>query len=287
MIEVGCLVYLTEKPYECIRHAALDLGFRCGQLSVWDMSLYSKENADIIKKACEEFDFTITAVWCGWSGPEEWNYPNMYNTIGLVPAAWRSQRVKELLEGAAFAQMLGVKNIITHIGYMPDNPYDQTHVEVVQAARYICKKIAQAGQRFLFETGEMIPSTLIQFILEIGEENVGVNFDTANMIINARANSADALNMLVPYVYGMHAKDAVYPQGTSPKGKEVKIGTGAANFPVLLRILSENGYDGSITIEREIKEVEQREKDILESKVFLENIICEVEKEKCLSKKES
>lgn len=286
MIKVGCLVRLTEEPYECIRHVARDMGFRCGQLSIWNMALYSKENADIILRACEEFNFTITAVWCGWSGPEEWNYPNMYNSIGLVPSAWRSQRVKEILKGAAFAHMLGVQNIITHIGFMPDNPNDQTHIEIVQAVRYICKQIAKNNQRFLFETGEMIPNTLIRFLVEIGEDNVGVNFDTANMVINARANSVDALRMLVPYVCGMHAKDAVYPQGTSPNGKEVKIGDGVANFPVILRILADNDYNGSITIEREIEDVEQREKDILESKIFLENIICEVEKEKCLNKKE-
>lgn len=273
MMNVGCLVRLTKDPYECIRHVAVDMGFRCGQLSVWDMSMHTRECADLILNACKEFDFTITAVWCGWSGPEEWTYPNMYTSIGLVPAAWRSTRVKELLEGAKFADMLGVKNIITHIGYLPDNPYNQDRIETVQATRYICREIAKNGQRFLFETGEMIPNTLIQFMVEVGEENVGVNFDSANMVINARANSADALRMLAPYVYGMHAKDAIYPQGTNPKGREVKIGTGVANFPVLLQILADNGYEGSITIEHEMKDVGYREKEILESKLFLEQII--------------
>ena len=41
MIKVGCLVRLTEDPYECIRHVARDMGFRCGQLSIWNMALYS------------------------------------------------------------------------------------------------------------------------------------------------------------------------------------------------------------------------------------------------------
>ena len=271
---------MTGDAYGCIRHYAEDLGFKSGQLSIWDMSLYTEESGEQIKRACRDFDFTVTAVWCGWSGPHEWTYPGMYKTIGLVPPEWRAIRTLEIIKGADFANSIGVKDIITHAGYMSDSPYDENRVGVLYSIRYICREIAKNGQRFLFETGEMIPCTLTQLIKDIGEPNIGINFDCANMLINCRGNSADALRILAPLVCGVHAKDAVYPTGMDPKGKEVVIGEGVANFPVLIEILASHGYCGDLTIEREINDVEQREKDILASKIFLEEIIKKTSKSK-------
>lgn len=271
---VGCLVNLKGDAYECIRHPAQDLNIHSVQLCVWDMSMYTQETADLVLKACKDFDVTVTAVWCGWSDrvPGDFGYPQMYHTIGLVPAANRVQRTNDILKGAEFARMIGVKDIITHAGYMPDNPFHPDRLGVMDALRRICSAIAPYGQRFLFETGEMIPCTLTQLIKDINMENIGINFDCANMIINARGNSVDALKILAPWVRGVHAKDAVYPAGMDPKGKEVKLGEGVANFPELIRILKEHGYDGAVTIEREIADRVQQDLDIKEAKAYLESL---------------
>ena len=271
-MNVGYLIHLTGDPYENIREAAA-LGFHHGQLSVWDMSYHSDESAERILAACRDFDFTVTAVWCGWTGPTDWRYPGMYLSLGLVPDAYRAKRVEEILGGAALAAKLGVKDIITHIGYLPDDPTNKTRMEVVLAARYICAEIAKAGQRFLFETGEMIPTTLIQFMTEIGLPNVGVNLDPANLIINGRANPVDAARRLAPYVHGMHGKDAIHPVGTAPKGKEVKIGEGAVDFKAIFEILRAAGFDGSVSIEYEMKNTPDRRAELISSKAYLEDLI--------------
>lgn len=276
-INVGVQVFLSGgDPYEHMRHSAEELGIRSVQLLIWDPAMYTQQTADRILLACKNFNMTVTALWCGWTGPGGFGYPQMYQTIGLVPSAWRAQRTEQILKGAEFARLIGVKDIITHAGYMPDNPFDPDHLGVMHAVRYICQKIAPYGQRFLFETGEMIPNTLTQLIKETGAENIGINFDCANMIINCRGNSRDALRILAPWVKGVHAKDAVYPTGMDPKGKEVKLGEGEANFPELIKILKESGYEGDITIEREIPDKEQRDKDVREAKVYLEKLIAEV-----------
>jgi len=77
----------------------------------------------------------------------------------------------------------------------------------------------------------------------------------------------------MPYVMGVHGKDGVYPQGIEPKGMELALGQGKANFPELIKKLKADGYDGDITIEREIQESEQRQRDILMGKTYLESII--------------
>ena len=197
----------------------------------------------------------------------------MYMSLGLVPSAWRSQRVKELLDGAEFARELGMKDIVTHLGYLPDNPFHEDRIGAALAVRYICKAINKYDQRFMFETGEVLPYTLIQFMKEVGMENVGVNFDPANLMINGRANPVDALGLLGSYVGRFHGKDGVYAEGINPKGKEVMIPQGMVDFPALIEKLADLGYEGDITIEREIPESEERDRQILVEKAYLESLL--------------
>ncbi len=271
-MEVGILIHMTTDVYEDIAKMGR-LGFTNGQLAIWDMSIYEEDKVKEIQRACADYHFTITAVWCGWTGPVVWTYPQMYSTLGLVPRAWRAQRVDEILRGAEFARKLGVEHIVTHLGFLPDDPYHPDHIGVVDAVRYICKQIEPYGQRFLFETGEELPISLVQLMREVGADNMGVNFDPANLMINGRYNPQDALDMLGPYIYGCHGKDGVFPEGMNPKGKEVLIGEGKANFPLIIEKLIKLGYNGTITIEREIPYGEQRDREIVKEKAYLEEII--------------
>ena len=81
-----------------------------------------------------------------------------------------------------------------------------------------------------------------------------------------------ALDVFGKYVMDIHAKDGLYPIGGKSLGKEVKIGSGKVDFPRFIAKLREIGYDGPLTIEREISG-EQQIKDIMESKVYLEGLI--------------
>ena len=275
-MKVGYHIYLERDPYNTIKEAAQKYGVDNGTILVWDMSLYTEENISEIKRACKDFNFEVTAVWCGWSERTVWSYPEKYVTVGLVPAATREQRVKDILKGTWFANELGVKLVITHPGYVPDSPYDETHIAVVDAFRSICREIKKNGQTFLFETGEMLPVTLIQMMLEIGEENVGINFDPSNLTTSGRADATVAMKLLAPYVKGFHAKDGTFPQGTNAHGKQVRVvGTGEVNFPAIIKILKEHNYEGTLAIEHETAS-DNRNQDILDTKAYLESLIASV-----------
>lgn len=71
---------------------------------------------------------------------------------------------------------------------------------------------------------------------------------------------------------GVHGKDGKYPTDGHLLGEEVPIGQGKVNYPVFVERLKEVGYDGDITIEREISGEEQK-KDILAGKEYLEQLI--------------
>ncbi len=273
-MKIGITILLNdENIYDKIA-AAAKKGFDNAQFQVFDMELYNDHIISEVKRACKDFNFTITAVWCGWSGPRVWKYPDCYTTLGLVPSEWRAQRVNDLLRGAAFARALGVQDIITHIGYLPDNPFHPDNMGIVQALKLICAELKKYDQYFLFETGEELPLSLVHLMNAVGADNLGINFDPANLIMNGRGSCpAVALKFLAPYIRGFHAKDALQLVAPECKKVEVPAGKGDADFPRLIEILREIGYDGYLTIERENYDDPNHEREIDEIKVYLESLI--------------
>ena len=106
----------------------------------------------------------------------------------------------------------------------------------------------------------------------IGTGNLFVNLDPANLIMYGKANPVDAMDVFGDYVRGVHAKDGRYPTNGSHLGEEVKVGTGKVDFPALLRALKAHGFDGSLTIEREISGEQQRI-DIADTQRYLNGLI--------------
>jgi sugar phosphate isomerase/epimerase len=124
----------------------------------------------------------------------------------------------------------------------------------------------------LFETGQETPTTLLRVIEDIGLDNLGINMDTANLILYGKANSADAITIFGKYVMDTHIKDGLYPTNGKHLGREVKVGEGFANIPEVVKRLREVGYTGNYVIEREIKG-DQQIKDIVDTVAYLKNIL--------------
>ena len=113
---------------------------------------------------------------------------------------------------------------------------------------------------------------MLRAIRDIDSPCIGVNFDPANLLMYGKANPVDALDILGPYVRGFHAKDGEYPVDPGRLGPEKPLGAGRVDFPALIKKLLAAGYDGPLTIEREIEGEEQRS-DILKAKRILDRII--------------
>jgi sugar phosphate isomerase/epimerase len=128
------------------------------------------------------------------------------------------------------------------------------------------------GQNFRYETGQETPITLVRAIQDVGLDNQGVNFDLANLILYGKANPVDAIELLGPYVQGIHAKDGLWPTNPRELGQEVPIGKGKVDFPRIIRRLKELNYRGAVTIEREISGAQQVA-DVRAAKAYLEKLI--------------
>ena len=249
-----------------------ELGFDYCQIVCWHTDLYTDEIVERINTACRENNVSISSFWAGWSGPKFWNFTEGPSTIGIVPTEYRYQRMQELMAGSDFAKKLGVDKVATHIGFVPENPADPNYRPVVIAVKTVANYMKANGQCFLFETGEETPITLLRLIEDTGCDSLGVNYDTANLILYGKANPVDGLDILGKYIMDMHAKDGVYPSTGASLGVQKQIGQGAVDFPAVFKKLKAIGYDGAVTIEREISG-EQQILDIIESKTYLEGLI--------------
>lgn len=249
-----------------------DYGFDYCQITAWNFDILTDDVAKQIKDACEKYSIKISTFWCGWTGPRAWNFYEGHLTLGLVPAEYRYQRMKDLVFGSDFAKKLGVDKVATHVGFLPENPMSSQYNEIVVAIRYVAAHCKANGQKFLFETGQETPVTLKRIIEDIGLDNLGINLDPANLIMYGKGNPVDALDVFGEFVLDVHAKDGLYPTDGRKLGREVKVGEGRANFPALIKGLKNIGYNGVLTIEREISG-EQQVIDILDTKKYLEHLL--------------
>ena len=263
-----CLEHGLRQNFEKMK----DIGIDNCQLGCWHPELFTDENAKEINALKDEFGITVTAFWCGWSGPVHWNFTEGPVTLGLIPEKYRVTRVDELKRGGDFAKKLGITDVITHCGFLPESPSYPEYRPILSAIVEVAEHLKANGQNFLFETGQETPITLRRVIEDCDTGNLGINLDPANLILYGKANPVDALDIIGEFVHGVHAKDGLYPTNGVYLGREVKVGEGKGNFPALVKKLHELGYDGYLTIEREISG-EQQMRDIVETKEYLEKLI--------------
>lgn len=248
-----------------------ELGLSICQLSCWDSKLYTQDNADKLKNILRD-KIKIASLWVGWPPPAIWNFIDGPLTLGLVPREFRYLRMDCLKQGGDFASMLGVTDIVTHVGFIPENPATTEYREVVIAIREVAQHCKQKDIYFNFETGQETPITLKRTIEDVGLDNLGINLDPANLLLYGKANPVDAIDIYGTYIRSVHVKDGLYPTNSRELGQEMPVGQGMVNFPKLIKKLRSYGYDGPLIIEREISGPQQKV-DVLKAKELLLSIL--------------
>jgi sugar phosphate isomerase/epimerase len=219
-----------------------------------------------------KFNLEVTALNTSGPGPQIYDFYQGPLTIGLVPRQYRAQRIAHFKQASDFAKKLGIPALHTHFGFIPEDPNDPLYKETVQALREVARYLKANGQLMLYETGQETPITLLRAITDVGLDNQFVNLDTANLILYGKGNPVDALEVIGKLVRGTHAKDGLFPTDPKKRGEEVPIAQGKVDFPKVIARLKELGYDGPLTIEREISGPRQLE-DIRKEKQYLEKLI--------------
>jgi sugar phosphate isomerase/epimerase len=228
-----------------------------------------------MKDLLAKYEVTATTVEVVGPPPLEWNFLRGPSTIGLVPPAMRAARIDALRQVSDFAKLLGVSQVQTHCGFIPEDPADALYPGTVEAIRTVAQHCHDNGQYFLMETGQETPTAMSRMIRDVNLPNVAVGLDTANLILYGKANPVDAVDILGPHIRSIHAKDGRWPTDPSKLGEEVLIGKGLVDFHTVFTRLHRIGYTGAVTIERETSGPQQIE-DVRQEKLYLEKILNEV-----------
>jgi L-ribulose-5-phosphate 3-epimerase len=272
---LGLVVVPFGAPEVIIRRVH-DLGFSNCFLSLDGyIGGFTPTVAKEMKELLERYDVTATTVEVVGPKPLVWDFLRGPSTIGLVPPATRASRIDALRQVSDFAKMVGVDQVQTHCGFIPEDPADALYPGTVEAIRSVAQHCRSNGQHFLMETGQETPTTMSRMIRDVDMPNLGVGLDTANLILYGKANPADAVDILGPHVRSTHAKDGRWPTDPSQLGEEVQIGKGLVDFRSVFTKLHQAGYSGSISIERETSGPQQIE-DVRQEKLYLEKILKEV-----------
>jgi sugar phosphate isomerase/epimerase len=213
----------------------------------------------------------LTSVAAVYQGESYADIAAVRATVGLLPESTRAKRAQDAKRCADFANEVGAPNVSSHIGCLPEDRADPTYGALVGALQEICDYLNRPRMSFCLETGQESAALLRQFIGDVGRENLKVNFDPANMIAYATGDPIEALDLLAPWVTGVHCKDAVSPRGEGQLGEERPLGQGEVALERFLAKLKEIGYEGPLTIERELP-WEQQLGDFVRAKKLLSQL---------------
>ena len=241
---------------------ARELGIPTVQLHAPHKGNRSEEAAKRFLEDAAKAGVTVTVVFGGFDGESYADIATTARTVGLVPEETRAGRLAEMKEIAAFTRHLGVDAVGMHIGFVPDES-SPSYQGLLSDTRDLLDELAGYGQRLHLETGQETAEHLLKFIADVGRTNLFINFDPANMILYGTGDPIATLKKVGHLVRSVHCKDAKWaPEAVRGKewGQEVALGEGDVGMATYLQTLKELGYEGPLTIEREIPQDPVRQK---------------------------
>lgn len=242
---------------------ARELGIPTVQVHSPHKETRNQAAADAFLARCNEAGITVTCVFAGFDGESYADIPTTARTVGLVPESTRASRAAEMKEIADFAKVLGCKAVGSHIGFVPEDRSGASYKGLIETVRNVLDHLAANGQNLHLETGQETADHLLEFIHDVNRPNLFINFDPANMILYGTGNPIEALKKVGHLVRSVHCKDAKWA-APEERGKswgcEVALGEGDVGMDTYLITLKELGYQGPLTIEREIAHDRERQK---------------------------
>lgn len=218
----------------------------------------------------ENQGYEIVSAMFGTVGEDYTSPDTIRQTGGVVPDETWDENWKHTKAVATLAKKLNLKNVTFHAGFIPENMNAPAFEKLLCRIRRIADLFGDNGLTLGFETGQETAETLNNFLSKLDRENIGVNFDPANMILYNKGDPIKALSTLRHWLCQCHIKDAIAADQPGVWGREVPVGQGEVNWCAFFRVLDQIGFKGYLAIEREHRET--RVKDIKAARAYLENL---------------
>ncbi|HWT75863.1 MAG TPA: sugar phosphate isomerase/epimerase [Mobilitalea sp.] len=200
---------------------------------------------------------------------------------------WRIEKSKRIME---LAKDLEADVVTTHIGVIPEDQANPRYRILKDACEELGRFGDFLGATFAIETGPERADTLKKFLDSLESNGVGVNLDPANLVMVTGDDPVKAVTTLKDYIVHTHAKDGIMIKKTDPQiiydffaeggigdlrledyFAEKPLGQGKVDFSEYMKALSQIGYEGFLTIEREVGA--DPEKDIKDAVSFLQALM--------------
>ena len=197
---------------------------------------------------------------------------------GFQDSEMNPQKVEKSKRILDLAVELGTNIVTTHIGIIPEDPATRVFESMQKACEELGVYAKSLNAYFAIETGPETSLRLKTFLDTLSTNGVSVNFDPANMVMVTGDDPVEGVKLLKDYIVHTHVKDGARNKPVDPRDvygalgygggvdheqiakmvtegeyfRELPLGEGKVNFPSYFAALQEIGYQGYLTIEREV-----------------------------------
>ena len=194
-------------------------------------------------------NITATGLW--FAGEDYSSISLARRTGGFTPDEFWPARKDLAIRAGKLTAELGAKFLEFHIGFVAGSN-DPAYAVLLERVCEVATSFAEVGVHLLIETGPEPASALLQFLNDLNCQNVGVNYDPANMILYGSGDPIASIPILSRHIKHVHVKDAIDSEKPRMEwGKEVRFGSGDVDPLLFLDELEEVGYAGVLCIERQ------------------------------------
>lgn len=156
---------------------------------------------------------------------------------------WRIEKTKVAMNMAA---EMGGNIITTHAGILPEEMSHPAYQTLLRSVSEIARHGADVGVYFALETGQESPQALSDFIDEIANPWLRVNYDPCNLLrYGSEAGAVQGVRILGDKIIHTHAKD------WNPDTRQATCGGGLVPWDAYISALRDIGYSGVLAIEDE------------------------------------
>lgn len=190
---------------------------------------------------------------------------------GLEIATENPPKIEYLKRVLDLAERLGCNVVTTHIGVVPQDESSPRYAALQESCTLLGEFAARQNAFIAIETGPEPISHLCRFVDSCGG-GVAINYDPANLVMVTADDEVQGIYSAGKRIVHTHAKDGLLYKYAGPEKiygifaqggvealaglgeyfEEKPLGQGAVRWIPYLTALLEIGYDGYLTIEREV-----------------------------------
>ncbi len=170
------------------------------------------------------------------------------------------------------AANLGPRVVCGEVKAVPEGlSLDDAWATCTRNVRAICEYAADLDAYYAVEPGPHClvkdGDSMVRLIESVDHPRLKINYDPAN-VNSAGADPVAGAKRVAEHIIQTHAKDS---RRTTDGWEETVLGEGDVNFPALIQVYRDAGYDGWVCIERERSE--HTDVDLRQSRDFLASVV--------------